>query len=219
MWLRNWDNYQLYLLGGYISKYTGTSSWDAYVIDTCSTYGETADPFGDGYLNFKSPTGAIVSASITQLYNPHSSYTTYVNSAWFSHAPMMGNYNICFGDGDESPTYEDYRLSGEVVANGNNLRVLSKKKTWDAEKKAFTIKATIVVTNDTDADITLKELGLCQTKARYTSANYAGSAAYSNTNGNVILMYRALLETPFTVEPEHTETIQIAVDLPMPNHP
>lgn len=221
MWLRNWDNYILALTGVRATgKINTDQTYEAYGVSVLNGgLGSSSEDFSDGNVSFKKPTGSISSASVLTSYTSYSSggYSVAFSAA----APTMGSCNFCFGDGDTPATYEDFKLSGNVVAAGAAIRVLSKKRTWDANSKKFVMTATVAVTNNGSEAATVKEWGLCQYSgsAKLNEAAYLTGGTYSNTSTSVILMFREVLETPVTIEAGGTATFEVSIDFPMPNHP
>lgn len=222
MWLRNWDNFILALTGVRATGRINTDqTYEAYGVSILSGgLGSSSEDFSDGNVSFKKPTGSISGASAMTSYKYYGNSTSY-SSAYSTSAPTMGSCNFCFGDGDTPATYEDFKLSGNVIAAGAAIRVLSKKKTWDAISKKFVMTATVAVTNNGSEAATVKEWGLCQYSGsvQLNEAAYLTGCTYSNTSTSVILMFREVLETPVIIEAGGTATFEVSIDFPMPNHP
>ena len=114
MFLRNYDNYfiALNLCTSYSTQYPTFA------------YGEggkgSVAGFEDGYYNQIGSNGTI------------STIITNTSSASYMAPPMMLEVaTICLGTGTTKATYDDYRLSGEVVPNV--LAHVSRNTTFDKE--------------------------------------------------------------------------------------
>ena len=212
MFLRNYDNWMLALMGAAHTKGYTTGSGTGYLFHDSgwqlSTQYNTnvgnADNAGDGYINFRTTSGALknISGSVASV------------SGGVMCPTAMGAYGICLGNGDTTVTYEDYRLSGEVVFANSLLALVSTEVTFNATKKCFTRTTIYTYTNTGDSDITIKEWGLYNNTGTSTVAK-----DFSNSSANMVLMFREVLNTPITIAAGTTGTLTFSIDMPMPNHP
>jgi hypothetical protein len=161
--------------------------------------------FGEGYYNQKMSNGGIT--DIVLNYPPGSYYSLFEAPLAFS------TKAICLGTGDADVTYDDYRLSGDVIPN--NLVEVSKNITYNATTHKFKRTLVATYTNTSDADITISEWGWW----RYNALGSNTEAAYSNASNEAALVYRAVLDDPIVIEAGTTATLTFSIDIPMPNHP
>lgn len=193
MFLRNYDNYMV------AAHLTDDLASSAVTLNNSTTL------FGEGYYNQKLANGGI--ASIVFNY-PSGSYSSYFYSL-LAFSPRA----VCLGNGNADVTYDDYRLSGDVVPN--KLVTVSKNVTYNATTHKFKRTLVATYTNTTDKDITIKEWGWW----RYNATSMNAEAAYSNTSGEAVLVYRTVLDDPIVIESGTTATLTFSIDIPMPNHP
>lgn len=212
MFLRNYDNWMLALMGAahtngyatgfdssYLSHYNG---WK--IMSTYNSHIGNTDTAGDGYINFRTTSGALKNIS----------GSTSGDSDLVICPTAMGAYGICLGNGDTAVTYEDYQLSGEVVIPNSKLALVSTVVTFNATKKCFTRTTIYTYTNTGDSDITIKEWGLYN-----NTGTPSTTKDFSNSHANMVLMFREVLDTPITIAAGTSGTLTFSVDLPMPNHP
>lgn len=101
---------------------------------------------------------------------------------------------VAFGNGTTEPTADDLTLSGDfihgLVANSNVI--ITSEMNVDDTGCTYTTLYTI--TNSTDADITISEMGIF-------SNFYGSTGSYSTIKTQVIpyMIERTLLETPVTI--------------------
>lgn len=156
--------------------------------------------FADGYYNQRATNGAVASI--------------WYNASSNTHAAMsLSARGICLGDGTTEVSYEDYRLSGNAIPN--KLVEVSKNVTYNAATHKFKKTLVATYTNSGNADITISEWGLW----RYNSQNGNSDINYSQASDVVVLVYRAVLDTPIVIEAGTTATLTFSIDIPMPNHP
>lgn len=197
MFLRNYDN----CLAAFhlISK--------LYIASSSSTlsYGNTLE-FADGYCNQKATNG-----SKHPIYVISSTGSSY---AHYHHLLMCLNVNgICLGNGTNEVTYDDFKLSGDVVEN--KLIEVSIVASYDKETSKW--KKTLIATynNSSDTDITITEWGLW----RSNSSNSKIESSYGNSSDICVLVFREVLDEPIVIEAGTTATLTFSIDIPMPNHP
>ena len=91
---------------------------------------------------------------------------------------------VILGDGDTPPTPDDYRLAGEIITDFT----YSGSLTHVVSDTAITAKAIYTITNTSDTEITIKEVGLM-------GANFASQL----TGAQRFLLERTVLDTPVTI--------------------
>lgn len=97
---------------------------------------------------------------------------------------------IYLGTGNVTPTIDDYKLSGELVTG-----LTSQEKSTSATNNSITFSAT--ATNNTDAPVTIKEIGL---------------GGYYDNPACVFLLTRDVLTTPVTLNTGDSKTFSITID-------
>lgn len=118
-------------------------------------------------------------------------------SAYDSTSIPTGNFNfsgckIYLGTGNVTPTIDDYKLSGELVTG-----LTSQSQSTTANNNSITFSA--IATNNTDAPVTIKEIGL-------------GGYWSNNTTPFVVLLTRDVLPTPVTLNVGDSKTFSITID-------
>ena len=128
--------------------------------------------------------GLTSSAQVLVPYIPSSGTTSY----WY----------MCFGSGDTEPTADDYTLD-ELIST----------LTWSSSSTGQTVKGkqyTTVVTNSTDNNIIIKEFALFETV-------YTGDIQEGVGMRGAMMLYREVLDTPVTLEPNQTATFTAELTL------
>ena len=98
---------------------------------------------------------------------------------------------IYLGTGNVTPTIDDYKLSGELVTG-----LTSQGQSTTANNNSITFSA--IATNNTDAPVTIKEIGL----GGYVS----GATPF------VVLLTRDVLPTPVTLNVGDSKRFSITID-------
>ena len=98
---------------------------------------------------------------------------------------------IYLGTGNVTPTIDDYKLSGELVTG-----LTSQEQQTSATNNSITFSA--IATNNTDAPVTIKEIGL--------------GGYFSGTGPFVVLLTRDVLATPVTLNVGDSKTFSITID-------
>lgn len=98
---------------------------------------------------------------------------------------------IYLGTGNVTPTIDDYKLSGELVTG-----LTSQRQSTTANNNSITFSA--IATNNTDAPVTIKEMGL----GGYVS----GATPF------VVLLTRDVLPTPVTLNVGDSKRFSITID-------
>lgn len=195
MWLRNFDNVMLIASGLPFVEYGNYQNG-------MNVNGSTV--FGEGYVNAKAPNGTISNIAINK------------NSYFFAPA-VCAKSSIVLGTGSTAVTYDDFKLSGDVIASNQGLSVANPQITYDAVSKKYSKVITITYTNTTASSVTISEWGIYQVNNN-TSSTYT-SIAFSNTESKIVLLYREVLSSPVVVAAGETVTLSLKLDFPMPNHP
>ena len=177
MFLRNYDNWLLALMGAAHRLGYTAGSGSGYLLhdngwqlsSTYNNYLGNTDNTGDGYINFRTTSGALknISGSVAS------------NSGGVICPTAMGAYGICLGNGDTAVTYEDYQLSGDVIIANSKLALVSTDVTFNATKKCFTRSTIYTYTNTGDSDITIKEWGLYNNTGTSTITKDFAFASFS----------------------------------------
>lgn len=193
MFLRNYDNAMLimHLFSERIINYNSD--------DLKSTGNE----FVDGYCNQKTPNGSIKGFYLGSASN----YTAY----YFSLATLAPSA-ICLGTGNIPVTYDDYRLSGDVVPN--NLVRAADTKVYNPETNKWVRTLVATYANTSSEVIIIGEWGMF----RQNDPSIAGQP-FSHTADTVALTYREVFDEPIVIEPGKSATITFTMEIPMPNHP
>lgn len=99
--------------------------------------------------------------------------------------------HIYLGTGNTAPTIDDYKLSGDLITG-----LTSQVQNTSATNNSITFSAT--ATNNTDAPVTIKEIGL---------------GGYKSASGTcVVLLTRDVLPTPVTLNVGDSKTFSITID-------
>lgn len=104
------------------------------------------------------------------------------------------NFSVCkifLGTGNVTPTIDDYKLSGELITG-----LTSQSQNTSATNNSITFSAT--ATNNTDAPVTIKEIGL--------------GGYLESDPPNAILLTRDVLATPVTLNVGDSKTFSITID-------
>lgn len=117
--------------------------------------------------------------------------TSYNSTAVPSSNFSFGGCQIFLGTGNTTPTINDYKLSGDLVTGLTN-----QTQQTSATNNSITFSA--IATNNTDAPVTIKEVGLGGYK--------------SGTAACVILVTRDVLATPVTLNTGDSKTFSITID-------
>lgn len=197
MFLRNYDNMLV------LSQFDISYADNAPCSDICyGRYIGVANSWGDGSCNVKYTDGSVSGYKLGQAY-----YQAYL-------APMLES-TICLGDGTKDVTYDDYKLSGNVVDN-RKLTSVSISTVYDPDTHKFKRTALFSYTNDGDTPITISEWGLFN---NYNSTTSLKESLFSHSSNVQALLYREVLDEPIVIEPRTSATLNFSIEIPMPNHP
>ena len=121
--------------------------------------------------------------------NTHDNYATYPTPGTVTHSALL------VGSGTDDETYHDYKF--EVISNLNVVGNRSVSIAYTADACKYTTVKTFI--NNTDADVTVNELGLFW--------HYSSGLDY--------LLYRKKLGQPVTLKANGgTATFKLEVDIP-----
>lgn len=98
---------------------------------------------------------------------------------------------IYLGTGNVTPTIGDYKLSGELITG-----LTSQRQSTTANNNSITFSA--IATNNTDAPVTIKEIGL--------------GGYFSGVTPFVVLLTRDVLPTPVTLNVGDSKRFSITID-------
>ena len=145
--------------------------------------------FTDGslYTYLNSLPKTISTATIALL--PSGFYNKSINTNW---APAY-SYMV-LGTGDTPPTVEDYKLSGELITS-----LIYKGQPTLNDNNSLTYS--ILVTNNTEQPVTIKEVCLA-----------IGYGTTTSTNGAAALLTRDVLPNPVTLNVGDSKTFSITID-------
>lgn len=197
MFLRNYDNYMALIQTTDTGCMTTTSFSELF-----ASYGSTT-VFADGNLNLKRTDGSVGSVNI------HYNKATTNPSVWLPFG--LGVSTICLGDGNTPVSYDDYRLSGNIVTN--KLVSVSNTLVYDADKVKYKRVLVCTYTNSTESNITIAEWGL------YRPAISTNTMPAYGNNANCSLVFREVLSNPIVIAPGTTATLNFEIEVPMANHP
>lgn len=97
---------------------------------------------------------------------------------------INGKLGVLLGDGDTPPTPDDYKLAGNIITGFTYTSALNST----VNGTVVTLKAIYTITNTSDTETTIKEIGLL------------GAATNTpNENTSKILLDRTVLDTPVTI--------------------
>ena len=108
-----------------------------------------------------------------------------------SNFSFSGGAQIYLGTGNTAPTIDDYKLSGDLITG-----LTSQVQNTSATNNSITFSAT--ATNNTDAPVTIKEIGL--------------GGFESSAGACVVLLTRDVLATPVTLNVGDSKTFSITID-------
>ena len=109
------------------------------------------------------------------------------------------SYFIAFGDGNTPPTIDDYQLSGNHFTTHNSTKVWNYSHTSD--EAVMTI--TYTLTNKGTEAFTIREAGLF-------------SIGGSNINEHKCLVWREVLPSPVTIEPDGVGQVTLTFKVNVP---
>lgn len=190
MFLRNFDNAMLLQLGVGQSSTTSIST-------TKSVLGTT---FGDGSIAIKTTEGSNNGFRAGSIGSSTSVYCNYLSLL------SLQITDICLGDGNIPVTYEDYKLSGNLIEN--KLVKISSNIVYNHDTKEFIQTLVATYNNNSEKQIVINEWGLFTNNYPVTPSSSVSSTkgTYSN-NGNYILLYHEVLDEPVIIEAGTTATL------------
>lgn len=149
-----------------------------------------------GWSTIKGLTGSDISSSASGRQNVVSPAGIYVNgnSANYGGAGYPAQNAIVFGSGSGTPAASDYCLGAKWTSNISRVS-LSQSESYDDATHTKTKTVTCTVQNTGSAAVTIREWGI---------------EAYP---GAVCLLYRALLDTPVTLQQYESATFTCTISL------
>lgn len=108
---------------------------------------------------------------------------------------------VILGTGDTSPTYADYKLSGNIISTFSYMQNTKKSVT----DKGIQLSATYTITNTGTEAFTIREVGLIAAASNSSSASYK------------LLLERTVLDSPVTIEPNGVGQVTYTININMPN--
>lgn len=115
---------------------------------------------------------------------------------------------VIIGTSDTPATDEDYEL-GELITDSNVIGVVNPVRGVDNNGYPYLI-LNVTVLNNTDAAITIREIGLISYNARCASTQSGGSAGDTN-----FLLDRTVLTNPVTLQPGRSTDIEYKIKVNM----
>lgn len=103
-----------------------------------------------------------------------------------------GNGGQAFGTGDTPPTEDDYTLES-VITSGISASAPSASTEFDTVNNRYIRRLTYTINNDSDSDITIKEVGT------YRGIAYASTLGATGSSTKLLLVDRTVLDTPLTI--------------------
>lgn len=152
----------------------------------------TGGDMRSGWSTVKDLTGATLSGSFSYQHSPMNAYAN-MNTASSSGNNYRSNV-IVFGTGVGTPNASDYCLAAKWTANISRVS-LSALDSLDDATHTKTKTITCTVQNTGSADVTIREWGI---------------ECYANAP---VLLYRALLDTPVTLQQYESATFTCTLSL------
>lgn len=109
---------------------------------------------------------------------------------------------IKLGSGTTPPTRDDYGLE-TYIPSGKLVCTLTNKRIYAEENGPYCVEYIFTVTNSSDDDVTISEIGRVD-NVNATTSTYGGS---SSSVSKRFLIDRTLLDTPITIPSNETATI------------
>lgn len=115
---------------------------------------------------------------------------------------------VVFGTGNTAPTAEDYRLSGDFISglSASNVTLVEQKTIADS---GYSICYVYTISNTTQNDITIGEVGLTASLSRKTTES-------ATTHYDAVLIERTALESPITIPAGGIGQVTYAITLQYP---
>lgn len=193
----NSTNTQIGEGGGYTLKITdGTSRTDGQQTEDKSTYLMCGLAIGYGrYYSNSNSTNTMISSS---------------GQIATTGAGISTQTTLVVGSGTTPVTDDDYKLDVPITT----LRAVSATTSCKTDKTGDTLSPTTFTVsttyrNGTDSPVVVKEIGIMIPVGYKTSGS-------SSTNKNALsscLIYREVLETPVTIEPNQLRTFSVTTDV------
>jgi len=111
------------------------------------------------------------------------------------------------GSGNTAPSADDYRLDN-MITSGISASSSTIACSRSFSNNVYTVTWNIPITNTSNEDITIKEIGLAGPAYSSTVINASTSTAV-----RPVLLDRTLLSTPITIPPSETATITYTLNV------
>lgn len=177
------------LLNNFRRVLVNTISASLSLTQTMGMTGEIKTTGGTVYYNSSRIYPQIV--GLDNVCNICTSGTNYDSTSITTSNVNFSECEIYLGTGNVTPTIDDYKLSGELITS-----LISQSQSTTANNNSITFSA--IATNNTDAPVTIKEIGL--------------GGYVSGTKPFVVLLTRDVLPTPVTLNVGDSKTFSITID-------
>lgn len=168
---------------------------------------------GDGFVTVSVKNSSIIGTGGTKIadfsnytygqcyyhYSPVTFFNRFLTEAYITERNTVnGNsiscdYGICFGDGSVAPTVDDITLSGNYVSGISSSNTTTSIK-HIADENGVSSTCLYTITNNTDAPMTIGEIGMFAFFKANSSDGY-----YYNSKCIPYLIERTALEMPITI--------------------
>lgn len=108
---------------------------------------------------------------------------------------------VILGTGDTPPTFDDYKLAGDIISGFVYTSTLSA----NSDENGVTLKAKYTITNNNASEITIKELGLIN--------GMGGSTFTASEKG---LLDRTVLDNPVTIPAGGVGQVEYTITFNLP---
>lgn len=146
--------------------------------------------------------------SVSSTFQPIDDLLNSYNTRSFTKKSMNTSkdycFGVCFGDGTSEPTPDDVCLSGTHHTGITSANCI-KDVTYSVDDNGdYILTANYTITNTTDADITIAEVGMAQ-----SGTYFKGGYNYYLP----VLVERTLLETPITIPVDNVGKVTYTIRL------
>lgn len=175
-----------------------TKNWDAAILGAvyyaktsafATDYGGAAQEILEGSGHLMLQIGAASSSNATPAINVLQKKTS-------------SGGGVILGTGNTPPTYDDYKLSGDIISTFDYTVATTKTTT----ENGVQLSATYSITNTGTEAFTISEIGLI-------ASTYPGSTGASYK----LLLERTVLDSPVTIEPGAVGQVTYTINVNMPS--
>lgn len=139
-------------------------------------------------------TGTLASSSYAPAISPVGRFINY-NDGNYSSPSSQSNNAIVFGSGNGTPDASDYCLGAKWTSNISRVS-LSQSASYDDTTHTKTKTVTCTVQNTGSSAVTIREWGI-----------------ETSVNRSTVLLYRALLDTPVTLQQYESATFTCTISM------